>query len=86
MNRKHHLPAGTRVQLTCDQTEDEHAATDIVIPKGWPGVLVDEDGYIAFHPDQYPKGWGFFLAPTDYQLEISILDMVDEHWPSERDF
>ena len=75
---KDHLPAGTEVELTRGFCDDEHGCEGLYLPKGWRGVLVDEDGDIGFHPNpvktssnyylgEIDQGWCFYLAPEDYR-------------------
>lgn len=59
-----HLPAGTRVKLSRTMRDEETCCGEY--DKGTSGILVDEDGDMAFRPDGYPIGWGFYLDREDY--------------------
>jgi len=66
-----HLKPGTKVRLTRELTEDEHACPGLVLPEGCEGVLVDEDGDIGFRPLVIDRGfetWCCFLDRKDYEV------------------
>ena len=63
-----HLKSGTKVRLTRELTEEEHACPGLILPEGCEGVLVDEEGDIGFRP-QAPgfEQWCCYLDREDYK-------------------
>ena len=65
-----HLKPGTTVYLTRELTENEHACPGLLLPNGCEGVLVDEEGDVAFRPIASGfENWCCYLAPEDYRQE-----------------
>ncbi len=67
-----HSTVGTRVVLTRQLTEGDHACPGLILPEGCRGVLIDVDGDIGFRPcsdDNTFDDWGCYLSSGDYREE-----------------